>query len=93
MHEEIKCNKVEGTELQYDRISYMYECPICKKQHRYAEPNENEYVFCIGDDFGLFIPEPEIYVRPPFKADPAIVEELREYFTEYEEIINEDITD
>ncbi len=86
MHEEVKCTKVEGTELQYDKISHMYECPICKKQQRYAEPNENEYVFCIGDDFGLFIPEPDPYVFTPSNADPELIEELRQQFTDYEEV-------
>lgn len=84
-HEQIKCNKVEGTELQYDRISHMYECPICKKQHRYADPNENEYVFCIGDDFGLFIPEVET-ITPIYNFDPDLFEELRQEFTDYEEV-------
>lgn len=85
-HEQIKCIKLENTSIQYDIISHLYECPICKNQHRYAEPNEGEFVFCIGTDFGLFIPEPEPYVRPPSKADPTLIEELRQQFTDYEEV-------
>jgi hypothetical protein len=71
-HEQAQCNKIEGTEIQTDRISYMYECPICNKQHRYAEPKEDEYVFCIGDDFGLYTPE---IVDPNAFTDYEIIEE------------------
>lgn len=63
-HEQVECTEVENTSIKYDAISHLYECPTCKKQHRYAEPKEGEYVFCIGTDFGLFIPQEETYIAP-----------------------------
>lgn len=73
-HEQIECIKVENTSIKYDAVSHLYECPTCKKQHRYAEPKEGEYAFCIGTDFGLFIPQEETPVEQ--------IEEL----TDYEEV-------
>lgn len=52
-HKATDAKLILGTELFNDRRSFLYECPKCKKQWRYAEPESNEYIFCNGKDFGL----------------------------------------
>jgi len=51
-HTLTKCIKDTDTKLTTDRDSYIYECPVCNMQARYAEPVAPEYVFHDGIDFG-----------------------------------------
>ncbi len=44
------------TELVTSVTSYMYVCPICKEQRRYAIPPKGQEVFCNGLDFGTKVP-------------------------------------
>ena len=44
-----------GTLVSSSEDSYIYKCPMCDKENRYAEPIGLVSIFCNGDDFGTKI--------------------------------------
>lgn len=52
MHDLTITTKNETTLVETSMNSYIYTCPICDKQQRFAEPYGKEVVFCDGNDMG-----------------------------------------
>lgn len=54
-HNLTKCILDTDTRITTSTESYIYECPTCEKQQRFAFPTDGSAVFCNGDDLGTRI--------------------------------------
>ena len=62
MHNLTQTTLDETTLIQTSVDSYIFTCPVCKKQARYAYSFEDKIeVFCNGEDFGTIGEYKELY--------------------------------
>lgn len=50
----ITCLPDNTTYIQTSAISYIYTCPECGLNRRYAVPKNDEFIGCEGNDLGLY---------------------------------------
>jgi len=64
MHELTQTTLDENTLIQTSVDSYIFTCPVCLKEARYAYSfNDKIEVFCNGEDFGTKIPVSDVVLE------------------------------
>jgi len=64
MHELTQTTLDETTLIQTSVDSYIFTCPVCLKEARYAYSFEDKIeVFCNGEDFGTKIPVSDVVLE------------------------------
>lgn len=77
-HKRTICIPDISTIVETSTISYIYKCPICSKENRYAIPADSFAVFCVGTDFTVkkLIPiRQEDYIKQ-FVKDMSEIDKL-----------------
>lgn len=90
-HESVECILNPSTKLQTSVISYLYTCPSCGEQRRYAYPSSGETVFCDGLDWRTDICEIKSSDAHTFNLSEQYLEVIKPYLVTLSTLQNREL--